>query len=59
MKKFLDAAIREFKEETGMDSIGPYKELGNILQKTENGSMLGPSREIGKKIKYRFAMKSP
>ena len=41
-----------------MDSIGPYKELGNILQK--NGKRVyGPSREIGKKIKYRFAMKSP
>ena len=32
-EEIFDAAIREFKEETGMDSIGPYKELGNILQK--------------------------
>lgn len=32
-EEVFDAAIREFKEETGMDSKGPYTSLGNILQK--------------------------
>jgi len=32
-EEILDAAIREFKEETGKTPNGPYIELGNILQK--------------------------
>ena len=32
-EEVFDAAIREFKEETGMRSNGPYIDLGNILQK--------------------------
>lgn len=30
----LDAAIREFKEETGLTPQGPYHELGNVKQKS-------------------------
>ena len=32
-EEIFDAAIREFKEETGKTPCGPYIELGNILQK--------------------------
>ena len=32
-EEVFDAAIREFKEETGMRPNGPYIDLGNILQK--------------------------
>ncbi len=28
----LEAAIREFKEETGLDAAGPFQELGSIKQ---------------------------
>ena len=32
-EEMFDAALREFKEETGMDTIGPYIDLGTIIQK--------------------------
>jgi predicted NUDIX family NTP pyrophosphohydrolase len=32
-ESLLDAAIREFHEETGMEPHGPYLELGSITQK--------------------------
>lgn len=32
-EEVFDAAIREFKEETGMTPNGPYIDLGSILQK--------------------------
>jgi predicted NUDIX family NTP pyrophosphohydrolase len=32
-ESLLDAAIREFEEETGMKPHGPYFELGSIIQK--------------------------
>ena len=32
-EEMFDAALREFKEETGMSPTGPYIELGTIIQK--------------------------
>jgi predicted NUDIX family NTP pyrophosphohydrolase len=32
-ESLMDAALREFKEETGIDPEGPYIELGSIRQK--------------------------
>ena len=33
-ESLLDAAIREFKEETGIVPTGPYTELGHVVQKS-------------------------
>lgn len=30
----LEAAIREFREETGFDSAGPYRPLGSVIQRS-------------------------
>lgn len=37
-EELLDAAIREFKEETGIDSAGPYQSLG--FTKTKSGKTI-------------------
>jgi len=33
-EEHLDAAIREFKEETGFDTTGPFVSLGSVTQKS-------------------------
>ena len=32
-EEIFDAALREFEEETGMKPIGPFLDLGNVMQK--------------------------